>query len=497
MPVDSFDIILRWYLVTTIVTISLLPVALTIFRRVPGEGASFARPVAALLFMWPVWFLSGITDGAVPFGPLALWISAIVIAASGWAYVWRRGMFTRETLRHLLVSEAGYLTVFLLFLWFRGFGPDANFQEKPSDLMMLSSVMSSSSMPPQDAWMAGEPVNYYYLGYAIWGAFGNMAGATPAETFNLALISTFAMTFVVTAGLIASVIGRFHRNHVAIAGGVIGAIFVLLMGNPWSTQTYLDNRVFQDNAFFFDGIGWEASRVVIDDPNSSLNPITEFPAFSLTLGDLHPHVMALPFTLLALALSWMLLTVGRLHEGQLLLRRDWFRFTLAGGLIGSLYAMNSWDFPTYLVIALLALTLGTVGATIRDRIAAGAIVVGTALVAWLPFYIHFETPARQADNEFSEWISSLPLLGGVLGSISSYNGERTSPQEFFSIFGYMYLVLIALIVVETWRRREDVLIAYAESRGGEWEPDPMSRNLALVTAILCFFGATSCPFRSS
>ena len=36
--------------------------------------------------------------------------------------------------------------------------------------------------------------------------------------------------------------------------------------------------------------------------------INEFPAFSFLLGDLHPHVLALPFTLLALqvAFSWWL-----------------------------------------------------------------------------------------------------------------------------------------------------------------------------------------------
>ncbi len=493
MPVDSVDIILRWYLVTLVVTLALLPIALAVFRRVPGEGASFARPVAAILFMWPAWFLSGITDGAVPYSSATLWGSTLILGIAGWLWAWRGGHVTRDTLRHLVVSEAGYLVAFLAFLWFRGYGPDANFQEKPSDLMMLSSVMHSTSMPPHDAWMSGETINYYYLGYAIWGGFGKMAGAVPAEVFNLALISTFAMTFVSGAGLVASVLGRFHRDRVAITGGAIGSILILLMGNPWSTGRVLGDRAYEQNAFFFDGLGWKASRVITDVEGGGTNPITEFPAFSFVLGDLHPHVMALPFTILALGLAWMLLTLGRLREGVSLIRRDWFRLALAGGLIGSLYAMNSWDFPTYLLIALLALGLGTVGASIGERIAAGAIVIGTALIAWLPFYLHFEAPAASSGSPFSDWISGVPVLGGVLGSIATYRGERTSPQEYLAIFGFMYLILIALIVVETWRRREDALIAYAESRGGSWEPDPLTRNVAIITAILCFFGAIIVP----
>src|SRR5690606_26147068 len=221
--------------------------------------------------------------------------------------------------------------------------------------------------------------------------------------------------------------------------GGIASVLVLIMGNPWATQQYLGNRDFEESAYFFDGIGWKASRTIIDDPAIGTNPITEFPAFSFILGDLHPHVMALPFTVLALGLAWMLLTVGRLREGQSLLQRDWFRFAIAGGLIGSLYAMNSWDFPTYLVIALMALGLGTVGASLRERLLAAGIVVLSALVAWLPFYLHFEAPALVADSAFSEWISGVPVIGGVLGSVAAYTGERTSPQEYFGIFGFMYL----------------------------------------------------------
>src|SRR5687767_6743520 len=104
MPVDSFDIILRWYLVTLVVTVALLPFALALFRRVPGEGASFARPVAALLFMWPVWFLASVTDGSIPFSTATLWGSALMLGIAGWLWTWRTGRFTSETLRHLVVS---------------------------------------------------------------------------------------------------------------------------------------------------------------------------------------------------------------------------------------------------------------------------------------------------------------------------------------------------------------------------------------------------------
>ncbi len=41
--------------------------------------------------------------------------------------------------------------------------------------------------------------------------------------------------------------------------------------------------------------------------NMSVQPIDEFPFFSFLLGDNHPHVLALPFVLLAIGLAFNLL----------------------------------------------------------------------------------------------------------------------------------------------------------------------------------------------
>ncbi|MEJ7712105.1 MAG: DUF2298 domain-containing protein [Pyrinomonadaceae bacterium] len=50
---------------------------------------------------------------------------------------------------------------------------------------------------------------------------------------------------------------------------------------------------------------FQASRVIAVPPQDKL--INEFPAFSFFLSDLHPHVMSLPFVLLALALAFNLM----------------------------------------------------------------------------------------------------------------------------------------------------------------------------------------------
>src|SRR5690625_3451553 len=98
--------------------------------------------------------------------------------------------------------------------------------------MMLASNMQSTSMPPADAWLSGEPVNYYYVGYTIWAAFARMIGATPAEAFNLALISIFAMTVVAAIGLGANILSHWYSETIARIGGILTGLFVVILGNP-------------------------------------------------------------------------------------------------------------------------------------------------------------------------------------------------------------------------------------------------------------------------
>jgi YYY domain-containing protein len=102
---------------------------------------------------------------------------------------------------------------------------------------------------------------------------------------------------------------------------------------------------------------WIPSRT-IPAPND-IEPITEFPFFTVLYGDPHAHLYALPLTLLAL--SWALSVVlGRAwapdQSGH---RRSFLQvgagFLLGGLAIGSLWPTNTWDLPTYLLIGIAAL----------------------------------------------------------------------------------------------------------------------------------------------
>ena len=490
---DWFNLTLTWYLLTTLATVAIAPLALWLCRGLTDRGASIARPVAALAMIWPIWYLASIGSGVVPFTTIALWVSLILVGLASWTLAWRSGLIDRTSIKHLLIAEVGFLVFFALFIWFHGYGSQITDQEKPGDLMMLASSMRAHQMPPNDAWMAGETINYYYLGYVIWAAFAKMAGATPAEAFNLAVATIFGMVCVAAAGLAGNVVGKWFSERIARIAGVLGFLFVVIIGTPWAAFTALDNWSRQwtglssQGIAFFDGIGWNATRVIHDTgPTDTI--ISEFPSFSFILADLHPHLLALPYTITALTLAWALAQgfhrnheegdhKGRVYEA------GWLgRIVLSGAIVGALYAMNSWDMPTYLLIAAIGLLIGLWQRPVRERII-GIVILGlSAVIAWIPFYVAFEAPTMQGKGGIASAMQSIPVFGGILASVVGYQGERTSAGEYLSVFGFMWVIALILIAGEFWNRRHTEVIV-----------DALNQKMALAAAVILIFGSLLIP----
>ena len=112
--------------------------------------------------------------------------------------------------------------------------------------------------------------------------------------------------------------------------------------------------------------------------------ITEFPFFSFLFADLHAHMIVIPFTLLALGLAVSLL-VGLRGAG-----RWWLAATgtALGVAVGALWAINSWDYPTYILMAVLLIGAGVWLARGRPLWKLGtflALAVGVGVVSILAF----------------------------------------------------------------------------------------------------------------
>jgi YYY domain-containing protein len=221
---------------------------------------------------------------------------------------------------------------------------------------------------------------------------------------------------------------------------------------------------------------WNPSRALWDssrDPNDPTKyyAITEFPFFSFWLGDMHPHVMALPFGLLALALA--LQTIARPAAPTFATgRRGWVELVLTGITLGSLYTINSWDFPTYLVLYLGALLLLYVrlgtrdwGLGIGDREKGPPIPSPQSLIAsiwwrhfaaqallallaaglfFMPFYLTFRSLVGG-----KEPLIDLPVLATLTRTIGFVTWTKTPLHSFVIIFGLALTPLLAYLIAQS------------------------------------------------
>ncbi len=380
-----------WYLALSLLGLAAYPFTRLALRSLPDTGYPLARISGLLLLAWGVWLPASY---AVPFERPLIGAALTLIALTGAALAWAQRADLRAEWRarrgYFLRVEALALAAFLLVLFLRWGNPDLwhpwKGGEKPMDFSYFNAVLKSTTFPPYDPWYAGGYINYYYYGFVLAGVLVKFLGLVPAFAYNL-LIPTLFMLIVLGAfslGVNLTAWGRPRRAASAglpVTGGALAALAVGVMGNLgtarmiwrgyqmlaapsatneaiaglslftrlwWGFQGMLRSLAGASLPYGIADWYWLPSRAI--PPLGDVEPITEFPAFTVIYADLHAHLIALPVTLLALAFA--LAVVYAVRRGKRPALAGLFLGALA---VGALKPTNTWDWPTYLALSLLAL----------------------------------------------------------------------------------------------------------------------------------------------
>jgi YYY domain-containing protein len=207
-----------------------------------------------------------------------------------------------------------------------------------------------------------------------------ISGISTAVTYNLGLV-----TFAALAANAAFGIGYDLTKKIGY--GVWTMIFVTFIANAHivfdMTARLLNLQTASHEQIF--GL-WESTRIIPD-------TINEFPYFSFTFGDLHPHVISIPFQLLVLVL---MLNIHRSDGSGMRIYGKGAVHILAGTLlsalaIGVLFPVNAWDYPTYLIIfASIVLVQQYRAASLRNALVPIATVATLSILLFMPFYLDFQ-----------------------------------------------------------------------------------------------------------
>jgi YYY domain-containing protein len=468
-------LIVSWWLLATLAGIAALPWCARLLGGLPDRGYTLARTAGLLLVGFAFWllasfgFLRNTTGDMLLAWALVLLLGVFIYFRFGSPVDWRA--WWRENRSVVIAGEVLFIVLFLGWSVVRAHQNGLTGTEKPMELMFMNSVARSETFPPHDGWMAGYAISYYYFGYVISAMLSMLSGINAATGFNLMIALLFALTGSATFGVVYNLVRSraFSREgsaaedaptrSTALLVGLLGAVFVVLLGNfqtPLLEIPYQTNTASADYLRFWDvderqtvidesGVGggfdpasWDfwwwfrAARVLNDlDLNGGhIEVIDEFPQFSFLLADVHPHVLALPFVMLAIGMALNLLLTGRAPS-----RAEIVFYAVC---IGGLAFLNTWDGPVYLIAlvgadALRRLMQQRGRLHVDDWIGLvgfGGSLLVLAILLYLPFWLGFRSQAS-----------------GLLPNI--INPTRT--QQLFLMFGPFLLLLPPLLLLEVWR----------------------------------------------
>lgn len=455
-----------WWLVAGFLGLMAFPVLFSTLPRLADRGYGISRVLGLLLVAYGTWLAASLH--LLPNTRTTIVRMVLLLALVGVGLGWlRRGellAFARSRKRYVLVIEglagvlyAGWIGVRLLQpdLWHPIVGG-----EKPMDFAYFNAVMKSTWFPPYNPWFAGTSINYYYFGFVLVGTLTKLTRVVPAVAYNLAVPLVFSLTgtgaFSVAYNLFGGHDrGRYTAGAAAVASslllgnlGVVKLIrdaLMLLGGEPiGSTMPGLSGclsllqgawEVLARGAELplrIESWYWNPTRIIPAAPGE-IGPITEFPAFTFLYGDLHAHMLAFPAVLLVLAVAANWARTARPKPGSV---------AIAALGLGSVYATNTWDYPTFLGVAGAGLAFGVwQGRGAGGRRPWGLIGGGFGALGLLSILLFLPYHAKYAAG---------------YQSFGLWRGSRTPLSVFLWIYGILLFPVLSRVLLEAYRSRRMV-----------------------------------------
>ncbi|HJR79748.1 MAG TPA: DUF2298 domain-containing protein [Anaerolineales bacterium] len=537
---------ISWFLLITFLGWLTVPLAYYLFPALADRGYIFARALGLLIWGYVFWLFASLGVAQNDVGGLLLGL-VILGGLSGWAFVRCRSEiveWVQSNRRLILTNEILFLLAFGLMAIFRAGNPEIVGTEKPMELMFISGIMNSPMFPPRDLWLSGFSISYYYFGYVMASMIAMFTGVPATMAFNLMVALIFGLSAVGAYGILYNLLNHFQsRNDNApssILSPLLAPLFLLIVSN---VEGFLD--ILHRKGFFWtfhaDGTAssrfwiwldimdlrdppaqplqwiperhwwwWRASRVIQDyELNGTWREvIDEFPAFSYLLGDLHPHVLAMPFNLLAIAVALNIFLGGwrgnlDLYFGRLYINKTGF-FVVAL-VLGGLAFLNTWDILIAVALIVFSYALARVREDgwgwerIEDILLLGIPVGLMAFLMYVLFYIGFDSqlggivpnfmfPTRGAQLWVMWGTLFVPLFAYLI-----YLWRAKAPADWragsFTAIGILVVLLLSMFVLGflALRLRPELVMPILESQGrdaGAFIADGMARRLSYIGGLL-------------
>ena len=491
---------LLWWVGIEAVGLAAFPLTYAFFRWLPDRGFAFSKVIGLLLLGYGVW--AGAVIGLFPNSRGSVILVLLLIAGLS-AFIagrYRQELlgFLRSGWRYIALVEVLFFAVLAAAIFIRSFAPVIEWGEKPFELAFLNSISRSESFPPDDPWLSGHSISYYYFGYVMIAALSKLVALGTNVTFYLGLSLMAALASVAAFGLVYNMIAVSRRRTGlvppegpalaprAAVFGLAAAALMAIVSNLAGVFELMARHGIGSKGFYglvgifrLDGTydcaaasadcgdwyptrfwwWWKATRM-----GSSFD-IQEFPFFSFQFGDLHPHVLVMPFLITLFAVAFQMILGARSHSGagdgkaQERLDGLWWmrhpgRFLLVALLLGGIVFIDTWTLPlaTLMLIAAVGVaswlrTGGRLLHTLGDSVGFALPVVAAMFLFYLPFHVNLDTDIKG--------LGITQTAATVAGPPAA--SESTRPLHFLLFWAPLLWIGLSFVAVYVWGRWREVL----------------------------------------
>ncbi len=533
---------LSWWLLVTVAGWAVLPLCWRLLGKLPDKGYTLARTTGLLLIGFIFWLLASLgllknTPGGMLLAVLIIVLLSLVAFWSGERFKLRA--YWRENSTVIIVAEILFFALFLGWTIFRAYQNDTSTTEKPMELAFISGIMRSEIFPPNDPWMAGYSISYYYFGYVLSAMLSMLSGVSSTIGFSMTVALWFALTGlnafgigynlvrsrelqadepeapekIQAKGIVSSIFEQLFRSGrgTPIFTGLLATVLLLFIGN---FQFPLIEMPYQSRAMpaeYFDFWGTQERTDLDQTGYSQLNPtlsITNSETWGYwwffrasrvltdyqldgSIADFAQPIDEFPmFSFLlgdnhphVLALPFVVMVLGlALHIVLSEHAPSRYHILFYGVVIGGLIFLNTWDGPIYLVVLVGAEALRRLIRGMDGRLHIGdwlsLIGFGASLLIIAIFaYLPF-------------FISFRSQAAGILPNLL----YPTHFHHFFLMFGPLLLILIGFVIIELWRGSQQRRLNWSL---GVWTAGSVVAVLVIFMLALTIFGALIPQFNSA
>ncbi len=413
----------RWWLVIELIGLITFPLIAYIARNLDDKGYCIAKPLGLILITYFVWIISSLR--LISFSYLTILMSLIFLGLLSF-YLGRKVLtFKQIPFKRMAWVDIAFLASFIIFALIVRWKPDLYFaySEDFVDFAFTKTLLRADYFPPQDPWMAQQPISYYYGGFLIVANLIKISRIPASLAPNLAMAAFFAMAVTAAYGFGANL----AKSKVT---GLLSALMVCVMGylsGTFQFIAYLTKHDFMGykaikaagwREWLLSFNFWDADRII---PGT----LNYYPYFSFLQGDLHPPAMSIPFQLTFMVLILALISKGGINKPkptEIMV----VIFVMAVNL-GFLFFLHSWDYPVYCMALALGVLLFKRGTLYLFT--AGAIIFWS-FVLFLPYHLR-------------------GIGGGFQGiGLVSQRTELSSLMEMMPVFLFIIVSVLVLLIMK-------------------------------------------------